>query len=132
MMGHQQPERAERESEEKLVAGEVCQKEVSGRKDPTSKASSQPGKAHASGNNFHAIGLVIDGNHFSFSSFSRSAGASSDALTFWLSCRARMYAAMAQRSSGWTSVAYECITPYPLVITSKKCPIGASRRRDTW
>src|SRR5579864_1983897 len=51
--------------------------------------------------------------------FARSASGTSPICTCLLSCRARMYAMMAQRSRGATRYPYGYITPNPFVITSK-------------
>src|SRR6185312_7715064 len=53
-------------------------------------------------------------------------------VAFWLNCRARMYATMSQRSRGGIWSAYSGMAPKPLVITPKKYPSGALRRRSVW
>src|SRR5262249_7836035 len=52
----------------------------------------------------------------------------SPVVACWLNCKARMNAAIRQRSSTDTREAYEYMAPCPFVITPKKCPTGACRR----
>src|SRR5438477_189237 len=62
------------------------------------------------------------------SSCARFSGGTSSSVACWLIWRARIYAAIAQRSGAATWAAYEGMDPKPLVMTSKKCPTGAWRK----
>ncbi len=59
----------------------------------------------------------FNGRHYRSSAPRLSAGTSST-FAFWLSCSARTYATISQRSRTGTWSAYPCIAPKPFVITS--------------
>src|SRR5437016_5970004 len=112
MVNHGHNGATDAQAEPKEIRRQIRDEELSSI-EPTTHSSNDKGDGSKDYQPFRDLcRLDVGGRHGFFSSiFARAASGKSATLMWRLNCSARMYAAIAQRSSGSTRAAYGNITP---------------------